>query len=163
MGMRSLLLSLALGLSSFAYADVNGTTDMSDGRMKVQFHINKDQSHGSFYLRSILEQAGFRNENGFVRTGDALAPLELYNYLYENGHYVFTIFLPVDSKAFVAYSDNGFVSFYGLGAKKLFDLVKQYLPRVDVNNLEQYRWQDGNYCDKTVNEEPAHYRCWVNV
>ncbi len=157
----SLLLTFALSLSNLAFGEAGGSAEIINKRMKVQFRVQSEQSHGSFALRAILEKHGFKNNNGYVKTGEALAPLEIYNYLYEDGTYVFTIFLPFDDTAYVLFYDKGFLAFSGQAAKKLFDLVKLYLPRTDINNLEQYRWNDSNgYCDKTL-EEPSAYRCWI--
>jgi hypothetical protein len=148
-------------LSNGAHAGPGGSAELVDGRLKVQFSMQKNLSGGSFQLRSILLRHGFREEDGFVRTGNVLAPLEIYNYLYEDGRYVFTLYLPVDGqKFFVSFGEKGFVSFSGPAAKALFDVVKLYAPRTGVENLEQYKWAKGSYCDRTKQGEVA-YRCWI--
>jgi hypothetical protein len=115
------LAGLTLALSNYAFAHHEGDIEISKGRIKLQFRLKKDQSLGSFQLRSILEKHGFKNEGGFVRTREALAPLEIYNYLYEDGKYVFTIFVPVSDKTFAHFSDTGFLTFEGVAAQKLFE------------------------------------------
>jgi hypothetical protein len=148
-------------LSNVALAEAGGSAALIDGRLKVQFSVQKEQSKGSFQLRSILQRHGFQEEDGFVRTGNALAPLEIYNYLYEDGRYVFTLYLPVDGrKFFVSFNEKGFVSFSGPAAKALFDVVKLYAPRTGVEHLEQYKWTEGSYCDRTTQGDAA-YRCWI--
>lgn len=162
------LFTLAHFFSSFALANSGGSISLEDGRLKVQLGVQKEDSRGLYQLRSILElhgfqnEGGFENEGGFVKTGEALAPLEIYNYLYDNGHYVFTIYLPVDDeKLFVSFAKKGFLSFKGIAARKLFEVVKLYVPRKDINNLEQYQWTDHAYCDKTKSG-PIKYRCFID-
>ena len=129
-----------LSLTSTSLAAMpSGSVELIDGRLKVQFSVLKDQSKGTFQLRSILEQDGFKNDDGFVKTDAALAPLEIYNYLYENGTYVFTIFLPVNDKEFfVAFGDSGFVSFSGLAAQKLFEVVKRHVSQDDLSDARPF-------------------------
>ena len=154
----SLLLFLFTSFQSFAA----GSVELVDGRLKVQFRIDKNKSNGSFQLRSILEKHGFPNENGFVRTRKALAPLEIYNYLYDHGLYAFTIFLPIDDeKFFLSLDQKGFISINGIAAQRLFNVVKHYVSRRDINNLEQYNWAKGAYCDRTKSGE-IKYRCFFD-
>ncbi|MGZ3693562.1 MAG: hypothetical protein ACXWQO_05185 [Bdellovibrionota bacterium] len=160
--MKTLLLAaLFLAVSGSAMA-VGGSTELVGNRIRTQIRLKKDESKGSFALRAILENNGFKNDDGFVETGDSLAPLEIDNYLYDNGNYVFTILVPVtDSKLFVAHQDKGFISFGGEAAKKLFEVLKVSVPRDELKNLEQYKFTDSSYCDKTVSG-PEEYRCWID-
>ena len=151
----------------FAFSTLanTGSVELIEGRLKIQFRLQKEHSQGSYQLRHILEQHGFQNEDGTVRTNDALAPLEIYNYLYDSGDYVFTIFLPVDDNGFfISFGPKGFISFSGVAAQRLFDVIKNYLLRIDINNLEKYKWGEGpywSYCDKTKTGS-LEYRCWIN-
>lgn len=153
------LLSL---ISTGAHAGSDGSVDLLEGRLKIRFSVPAEKSKGSFQLRAILEKHGFKNDEGFVRTGEALAPLEIYNYLYENGRYVFNVYLPVkDRSLFASFGEHGSLSFGGIAARRLFDVVKLYLPRrEDLANLEQYKITEHSYCDRTV-AEPAQYRCRI--
>ena len=163
--MKTQMLCLVVGLllSDLAVASPGGSAELIDGRLKIQLNMQKELSQGSYQLRSILQQAGFKNDDGFVRTGQTLAPLEIYNNLYDDGKYVFTINLPVDDKTlFVSYDAKGFVSFGGLAAQKLFELLKLYVTRNDVNNLEQYKWTNTSYCDKSKTGT-LEYRCWIDL
>ncbi len=153
---------LVLVISGVSVASSGGSVELIDGRLKVQFGLDRKQSRGSYQLRSILEKHGFKNDGGFVRTRDALAPLEIYNYLYDNGSYVFTIFLPIeDEKLFVSFNEKGFVSLIGVAAQRLFEIVKLYVHRSDINNLEQYNWTNHAYCDRTKSGE-IKYRCFFD-
>jgi hypothetical protein len=157
----SLLLSLFV-LANFANAESGGSAELVGSRIKIQYRLQSKDSKGSFQLRNILERNGFKNEDGFVETHNALAPLELYNYLYDNGTYAFTIFLPVnDPKLFVSFDEKGFVAFEGEAAKKLFEVLKVSVPRDDLTNLEQYKFTPSSYCDRSLTE-PAQYRCWID-
>lgn len=140
---------------------------MHKGRVKFQFSIDSNESKGSFAVRSMLEKEGFANDNGFVATKDALAPLEIYNYLYDDGNYVFTIMLPPqDANFFVDFNLKN-ISFYGSAAEKLFEVVKNYGARSSYTDLEQYQWgntgvREVNYCDKNLLTSPPEYRCRIN-
>lgn len=160
--MKAFLLSIFLLLTTtVAYSSSGGTVELEKGRLKIQFPVQSEVSKGSFELREILEKHGFQNNEGFVRTGSALAPLELYNFLYEDGKFVFTIFIPADEKKlFVSLSENGFISFGGVAAEKLFEVVKHHLPVRTINNLIQYQWGESSYCDKTISA-PVAYRCVI--
>ena len=164
--MKIFLLSLMTAVflrNDLALANPGGSAQIVDGRLKVQLSINSGLSQGSYQLRSILIQSGFQNDDGFVKTAKALAPLEIYNYLYDDGRYVFTIFLPVDDKGlFVSYDEKGFVSFTGVAAQRLFDVIKLIVPRDGLTNLEQYKWTDSSYCDKTTSGA-VEYRCWIDM
>lgn len=147
-------------LMAFQVAFADGNIEMVDGRAKVQFRVPSPDSQGSFELRSLLQKDGYVAQDGFVKTGSALFPLELYNYLYENGDYVFTVYLPVDSHFFVSFGSLGFVSFSGSAAKKLFEVVSRHVPRDEVQSLEQYKWGRNSYCDRTL-DGSSQYRCFI--
>lgn len=141
---------------------------MQGGRVEIQFSIPSNQSQGAFELRNILLAHNFENDEGIVDTKEELYPLKLYNYLYEDGTFVFSIILPPDdSDLSVTFSGVKFIAFNGLAAQKLFQIVKQHRPRYDFegSTIEQYRWgteENVNYCDKTK-EAPIEYRCFINL
>lgn len=158
------LISLVLSSFTIMAGDPERAHVMMDnGRVKFQFSIESAHSQGSFELRSLLEKEGYVNENGFVATKDSLLPFEIYNYLYDDGTYVFTIMLPPNDARFFVDFNLKSISFYGQAAEKLFGVVKKHLPQAANSYLEQYQWgsQEVNYCDKTLTA-PFEYRCRIN-
>ena len=161
--MKLLLLCIFfISLAAEASSKTGSVSLEEDGRIKIQIGLSRSSSQGSFELGSILEKYGFLNEEGFVRTRNALTPLEIYNYLYENGKYVFTILLPADEgRFFVSMGENGFISIEGIGAQRLFEVVKKHARRTHLTHLEQYAWGK-SYCDKTLTAS-AEYRCMIQL
>ncbi|MCY4644151.1 MAG: hypothetical protein OXB88_05985 [Bacteriovoracales bacterium] len=168
--MKYCFMALCLSIPFLSHLALAQSAQIEDGRLKIQTHLWQEESEGSYQLRHILVQHGFQIEDGFgkgegfVRTREAFSPLEIYNYLYNDGLYAFTIFLPVDdNEPFVAFGEGGFISFEGIAARKLFEVVRLYVPLNDNSNpnLEQYEWSN-SYCDKT-RREPITYRCWISL
>lgn len=146
-----------------AAVEPSGSAEIVNGRLEVVFQVDRDQSLGTYQLREILEKAGFKEEGGFVRTKEALAPLEIYNYLYTTGpnagRYDFTIILPLDQHSYATFGKRGAVSFQGTAAQKLFEVVKLYATKNELPLVEQYTWSD-SFCDRTKSGE-VFYRCYI--
>jgi hypothetical protein len=156
-----------LPMLSLAVVPERATVMAHEGRVKIQFSLPKEESQGSFELRSILENHGFKDVGGQVSTNEELSPLEIYNYLYEDGNYVFTVLLPLDDSDFYcSFNYLQLVSFRGTSARKLWEVLSLQLPKADNEYVERYEWgasNNKNYCYKSRPAEGSpEYSCSIN-
>lgn len=158
--MKLALILLALATVQSAQANFSGSAEARDGRIRIQYRMMKDEKQGAFVLRNILEKHGYKKDaGGYVRTGNDLFPLEVETYLYDDGNYVFTLYLPVESDFYALYNQPGFVAFQGEAAKQLFQLVKQHLPKQNTDLVELYQWgENGN---SACNHGKDGYMCTI--